>query len=151
MSYTKVLKIIIQVYSYGQLQYPNNRTVTVWQQDANVPYLRSKHLLLTVVTSLVLVFLFLPYTLLLLLGYRLYRFTGSKYLRWLNRLKPLLDSHYAPHQPRTRYWPGLLLLVRCALYIVFSTTSLQKTRISLLAITMAFMAIGFASGYIYSG
>ena len=100
MSYTKILKIIIEVYSYENLEYQDNRTVSVWLKDANMPYLKSKHLFLTVVTSLVLVFLFLPYTLLLLLGHKLYRFTGKKHWRWLNRLKPLLDSYY-PHTRTT--------------------------------------------------
>ena len=141
MSYTKILKIIIEVYSSAQLEYPGNKTVTVWLKDGNVPYLESWHLLLTVVTSLVLVFLFFPYTLLLLLGYKLYRFSGRKHMRWLNRLKPLLDSYYAPYKTHTRYWTGFLLLVRCALYIVFSYNSLGGTRKSLLAIIITCTAI----------
>ena len=72
MSYNKVLKIMIDVYSFARLDYPQHNTRLVWLKDANVPFLGSKHLLLTVVTSLVLVFIFLPYTLLLLLGYKLY-------------------------------------------------------------------------------
>ena len=140
MSYTKILKIIIEVYSYENLDYPDNRTVPVWFKDANVPYVKSKHLFLTVVTSLVLVFIFLPYTLLLLLGHKLYRFTGKRHWRWLNRLKPLLDSYYAPYKNHTRFWTGFLLLVRCVLYIVFSNNSL-------LAITLTFAAMGFITGY----
>ena len=139
MSYTKILKIIIGVYSYENLDYPENKTVPVWLKDANVPYLESKHLFLTVVTSLVLVFLFLPSTLLLLLGHKLYRFTGKKHWRWLNRLMPLLDS-YAPYKNHTRYWTGFLLLVRCALYIIFS---LSSASINLLAITLSFALLGF--------
>ena len=57
MSYTKILKIIIEVYSSVELDYPDNVTVTVWLKDANVPYLHSKHLFLAVVTSLVFIFL----------------------------------------------------------------------------------------------
>ena len=140
MSYTKILKIIIEVYSCENLDYPDNKTVPVWLKDANVPYLESKHLFLTVVTSLVLVFLFLPSTLLLLLGHKLYRFTGKKHWRWLNRLMPLLDSYYAPYKNHTRYWTGFLLLIRCALYIIFS---LSSASINLLAITLSFALLGF--------
>ena len=140
MSYTKILKIIIGVYSYENLDYPENKTVPVWLKDANVPYLESKHLFLTVVTSLVLVFLFLPSTLLLLLGHKLYRFTGKKYWCWLNRLMPLLDSYYAPYKNHTRYWTGFLLLVRCALYIIFS---LSSASINLLAITLSCVFLVF--------
>ena len=141
MSYTKTLKIIVDVYSSVDLDYPNGRKVTVWLKDANVPYLRSKHLLLTVVSTLILVLIFLPYTLLLLLGYKIYRFSGRKYFRWLRRLKPLLESYYAPYKVHTRYWTGFLLLVRCALYIVFSFNTLGGERKSLLAIIIAFTGI----------
>ena len=140
MSYTKILKTIIEVYSSVDLDYPWE-TVTVWLKDANVPYLQSRHLFLTVVTTLVLVFLFLPYTLLLLLGYHLYHFSGRKHFHWLNKIKPLLDSYYAPYGIHTRYWTGLLLLVRCALYIVFSSYSLEGARKSLLAIKITFTGV----------
>ena len=62
MSYNKVLKIMIDVYSFAPLDYPQQNTTLVWLKDANVPFLGSKHLPLTVVTSLALVFIFLPYT-----------------------------------------------------------------------------------------
>ena len=149
MSYTKILKIIIDVYSSAKLESKSDSTV--WLKDGNVPYLQSWHLLLTVVTSLVLVFLFLPYTLLLLLGYKLYRFSGRKHMRWLNRLKPLLDSYYAPYNKHTRYWTGFLLLVRCALYIVFS---LEDRNINLLTIAITFgifvLAFTLLPGRIYT-
>ena len=116
-----------------------------------MPYLQSKHLALTVVTSLVLVFLFLPYTLLLMLGHKLYRLSGRKYFHWLNKIKPLLDSYYASYNIHTRYWTGLMLLVRCSLYIVFSFNSLGGTRESLLAIIITFTTVGFAAGFIYQG
>ena len=150
MSYTKILKIIIDVYSSAKLEYKSD-TAHVWLKDGNVPYLQSWHLLLTVVTSLVLVFLFLPYTLLLLLGYKLYRFSGRKHMRWLNRLKPLLDSYYAPYKKHTRYWTGLLLLVRSALYIVFS---FEDAHINLLTIAITFgiivLAFALLPGRIYT-
>ena len=150
MSYTKILKIIIDVNSSAKLEYPDNKTVTAWLKDGNIPYLQSWHLLLTVVTSVVFIFLFLPYTLLLLLGYKLYCFSGKKHMRWLNRLKPLLDSYYAPYNKHTRFWTGFLLLVRCALYIEFS---LGK-EMSLLAIIITFVLIVLGltliSGRIYS-
>jgi predicted outer membrane repeat protein len=141
MSYTKVLKIIIEVYSSVDLEYPNNKTVTVWLKDANVPYLQSWHLFLTVMTTLILVCLFLPYTLFLFLGYKLYRFTGRKPFHWLIRIKPLLESYYAPYTVHTRYWTGFLLLIRGSLYLIFSFYSLENTSISLLAINIVFTGL----------
>ena len=102
-------------------------------------------------TSLILVFIFLPYTLLLLLGYKLYSLSGRKHFNWITKMKPLLDSYYAPYKPHTRYWTGFLLLVRCVLYIVFSFNPLGGTHKSLLAIVITFSAIGLSSGYLFSG
>ena len=149
MSYTKILKIAIEVYTFGRLDYPDNKTVTVWLKDANVPFLQTWHLFLTVVTSLVLVFLFLPYTLFLLLGHKLYRFSGRRHLRWLNRLKPLLDSYYAPYEKHTRYWTGFLLLIRCVLYIVFSLDSLVVSTRSIIITFTAITVIAWLSVRIY--
>ena len=144
MSYTKILKIIVEVYSSVHLEYPNDKTVSVWLKDANVPYLQSKHLLLTVVVTLILIFAFLPFTLLLLLGYKTYHFSGRRYNHLLRRLRPLLESYYGPYETHTRYWTGFLLLVRCALYIVFSFNSLGGERKSLLAIVIVFMGVTIA-------
>jgi predicted outer membrane repeat protein len=139
MSYTKILNIVIEVYSSVLLEYPGNKTVRVWLKDANVPYLQGWHLLLTIVTTLCLVFLFIPYTLLLLLGHKLYHINlGKKWLRFMIRLKPLLDSYHAPYKLHTRYWTGFLLVIRCALYAVFSYNSLGGTTKSLLAILITF-------------
>ena len=149
MSYTKILKIAIEVYTFGKLDYPDNKTVTVWLKDANVPFLQTWHLFLTVVTSIVLVFLFLPYTLILLLGYKLHYFSGKMHLRWLKKLKPLLDSYYAPYEKHTRYWTGFLLLIRCVLYIVFSLDSLVVSTRSIIITFTALTVIAWLSVRIY--
>ena len=149
MSYNKVLKIMIDVYSFAPLDYPQHNTRLAWLKDANVVFVESGHLLLTVVTSLVLVFIFLPYTLLLLLGYKLYGFSGRKGLRWLNRLKPLLDSYYAPYNTHTRYWTGFLLFVRCVLYSVFSLGDTHKSLVSISITFTALVGVVWISSKVY--
>ena len=150
MSYNKVLKIMIDVYSFASLDYPQLNMSLVWLKDANVPLLGSEHLLLTVVTSLLLVFIFLPYTLLLLLGYKLYGFSGRKGWRWLNRLKPLLDSYYAPYNTHTRYWTGFLLLIRCVLYSVFSLGDTHKSLVSINITFTALVGVVWISSKVYT-
>jgi hypothetical protein len=149
MSYTKILRITVDVFSFVYLDYPQNEKVAVWLKDANVPYLQSSHLYLAVVTSLVLIFIFLPYTLLLLLGYKFYPQSDKKCFIWLNRIKPLLDSYYAPYKSNTRYWTGFLLLVRCALYVVFSLTTLQITSVTLTLVLTAIVTKAWLLGRIY--
>ena len=138
MSYTKILKNVIDIYSAVHLEYPNT-TETVWIKDANIPYLKSKHLLLAVLGSIFIAAFFLPYTTFLLLGYKIYRCSGKKLTQQLMiKLKPLLDSYYAPHEKHSRFWPGLLLLVRCGLYVVFSSDNVQGSDNSMLAIGITF-------------
>jgi len=142
MSYNKILKIIIDVFSAVYLEYPDGKLVTRWMKDANVVYLESKHLGLALFTISVLVIFFLPYTLLLLFGQWLYRSSNKRYCSWfLMRAKPLLDSYHAPYKVTTRYWTGFLLLIRCILYSIFSLNSLGNTQLSLLAIVTAFSAV----------
>ena len=143
MSYNKILKIIIDVFSSVNLHYPDNERVRVWLKDGNLSYMHSKHLSLSIFTLLILLFFFLPYTFLLLLGH--YSFRSKRFLWLLLKIKPLLDSYYAPYRAKTRFWLGFLLLVCCALYIVFSFNSLSGTRYSLLAINIVFAAVGSLS------
>lgn len=153
MSYTKLLKTIVQIFSSVRLQYPDNRTDAMWLKDANLPYLQSRHLRLAVVGSIFVATFFLPYTLFLSLGHKLYGHTRVKCIHYLmSRMKPLLDSYYAPYERHTRYWTGLLLLVRCVLYIVFAYDSISGTNRSLLVIIVTFavlLVIPWRSGRIY--
>ena len=143
MSYTKILKIIIDVYRYMYLEFPEDLK---WWKDANVNYLHTKHLVLFVVTSLVLVFTILPYTLFLLVGYKLNRFSDRRLFRWVNKLKPLLDSHHAPYKKDTRHWTGFLLLARSAIYAKYIVGYFEAT---LSVIVATFTALLF-HGRIYS-
>ena len=143
MSYNKLLKVIIDVFSSVSLSYPDDKFETIWLKDGNLPFLQSKHLTLSIVTLLVVLFIFLPYTFFLLLGHFLYRLPYRRYYHWLLfRIKPLLDSYYAPYKRKTRFWTGFLLLIRCALYSIFSFNSLGGVKHSLLAINIAFSALG---------
>jgi len=94
----------------------------VWLYDASIDFLSGKHIPLFLVAVLVFLFLFLPYTLLLLLGQCLQAISHLKLFSWVNsaRLKPFIDSYHAPYKAKHRYWPGLLLLLRFALFLVFA-------------------------------
>ena len=50
-------------------------------------------------------------------------------------MKFFLDAHYAPYKDKHRYWPGLLLLVQCAL--LFNTDD----NVTLLSISAATLGI----------
>ena len=67
LSYAKVLRTIIAALYVTYLQYPGNVNIAVWSLDGNIEYLSGKHIPLFVIALLVLVIVFLPYTLFLLL------------------------------------------------------------------------------------
>ena len=98
-----------------------------------------KHVSLFLVAMLVFFFLFLPYTILLLFGQWLQAISHLKLFSWVNsaRMKPFLDSYHTPYKAKHRYWPGLLLVLRFVLLLVFALNPQQDTNINLLAILMA--------------
>ncbi len=46
LSYTKILRTIIEALSFASLEYPHGHSRQVWLYDGNVPFLSGKHLIL---------------------------------------------------------------------------------------------------------
>ena len=135
LSYTNILRNLIAALYVTYLEYPTyNRGV--WLYDANIDYLRTKHIPLFVLAVLVFLFLFVPYTLLLLFGQWLQAISHLRFFAWVKsaRLKFFMDSYHAPYKARHRYWPGLLLVLRLVLLLVFALNLQQDRDINLLAI-----------------
>ena len=64
----------------------------------------------------------------------------------------ILDAYHAPYKPKHRYWTGLLLLVRCALFLILAFNISGNESVNLLVISSATFGIivGFAlSGMVY--
>ena len=139
LSYAKILRAIILALSITTLQYPHDKMQVVWLSDANVSYLHGKHIPLFVVGILFLVFIFLPYTLLLLVGQWLQKFSHIKVLSWINnlKLKAFLEAYYAPYMIKHHYWTGLLLVARLVLLPVFAVNVLGDNSENFLAISAA--------------
>ena len=135
LSYTKILRTLITAIYITYLEYPTYNRM-VWLYDANIDYLSGKHIPLFIVAVLVFLFLFLPYTLLLLIGQWLQAISHLRIFLWVNntRLKPFLDSYHAPYKAKHRYWPGLLLVLRFVLLLVFAFNPQQDPSINLLVI-----------------
>ena len=138
LSYTKILRTLITVLYATYLEYPTYNSM-VWLYDANIHYLSGKHVPLFLVAVFVFLFLFLPYTLLLLFGQWLQAMSHLRLFSWVNsaRLKPFMDSYHAPYKAKHRYWPGLLLMLRFVLFLVFAfefNPQEDRTSINLLAI-----------------
>ena len=137
LSYAKILRTLIAVFYITYLEYPENSR-RVWLYDASIDYLVGKHIPLFLVAVLVFFFLFLPYTLMLLCSQCLQAVSHLRLFSWVNsaRLKPFLDSYHAPYKAKHRYWPGLLLVLRVVLLLVFALNPQQDPNINLLAIVV---------------
>ena len=136
LSYAKILRTIIAALSLTILHYPHKNMV-VWMPDANVSL--AKYIPLVLLALIFLLIVFLPYTLLLLLGQWIQPKSHLCLLSWVKnpKLKAVLDTYYAPYQPKHQYWIGLLLLLRCALFLVFAFNISADSSINLLIISSA--------------
>ena len=121
LSYTKILRALIAAFDITFLEYQTYKRM-VWLYDANIYYLSGKHIPLFIVAVLVFLFLFLPYTLLLLFSQWLQVISHLRLFSLVKsaRLKAFMDSYHAPYKAKHHYWPGLLLALRFVLLLVLA-------------------------------
>ena len=141
ISYAKLLQATITIISFTTLEYPNGSVRRVWLYDANVDYLKGKHIPLFMAALLVLFFLTVPYSTLLFFIQCLQAKTKYRLLFWIGKFKPLFDAYTGPYKDKHRYWTGLLLLVRAALFLVFSINVTGDPAINLLAINITIICL----------
>ena len=160
ISYGKMLKAIIMPLSWAELQnitQENSNTSNesdteiVWLYNGNIPYSGPDHIALVVVAILVLLFLFLPYSFLLLCGHWLQAKSHWRVLSWINKLKPFMDAYHAPYKKNSRHWIGLFLLARCSLFLTFAfdATGLDDQHLNLLIITSVTAILSIIKGRVY--
>ena len=141
LSYAKLLRIIITIFSSTELVYPNGHRRWVWLYDGNVEYLKGKHIYLFVVAFLLLTVISLPYTAMLLFVQLLQKLPNYKIFSWVVKLHPLFDAYTGPYKIKHRYWTGLLLFVRACLFLVFSLNLLGDPMVNLLAISLTALVL----------
>ena len=124
LSYTKLLRTIITVFSFTDITYPDNSKRYVWLYDGNVDYLRGKHIYLFTTALVFLFVVVLPYTLVLVFVQSLQAKSEWKILSWVNKLKPLFDAYTGPYCDKYYFWTGFLLLIRSIL-----SSSLHSTHL----------------------
>ena len=148
LSYAKLFNTIITVMSYTTL-YTTEGEKLVWSADGNLDYLGSKHIPLFCVAIAGLVVLWIPYTLLLLLGQWLHRLNCHVITRVLLKMKPFLDAHFAAFKDKYRYWFGFLLLVRAANLVISATIPDESGGIVEFSTAILSILLGFGSQRVY--
>ena len=132
LSYSKILKTIITALNSTQVLVSSADNVSdqivpqrLWTHDGNIEYLKGKHVALFTVALLLLLFLFLPYTLLLTFGQCIRSMSARK--RCVSRVihstvfVSIMDAYHAPYKRRHRYWTGFMLLMRCVLFLAIAS------------------------------
>ena len=146
LSYAKLLRVTITVFQPTHLLEQQK----VWYYNGNIAYLGKQHAPLMLGALVLLVAFFIPYTLILFAIQWLQPFSHYKVFGWINQFKPLFDTYTGPYKDKHLYWTGLLLLVRIALFTVFSTNTSGDPAINLLAITVTIVCL-FAYLALFAG
>lgn len=63
-----------------------------------------------------------------------------------------MDAYHAPYKKETRYWTGLFLLVRCALFLTFALNAFGNVNVNLLvitSITVSHAVLAWTHGRVY--
>ena len=141
LSYAKLFKTSIEVFSLVQLQLLNGNVTNRWKSDANIPYLGQLHVPLFLMSLAMVLVYMIPFTLLILLGPLLQAKSHYRVLHWINRLKPFHDAFYGPYTSKYRYWPGILLLARLLILGAFASYSSNEIPFKLLAVSMTAAAL----------
>ena len=151
MSYSKILQAIIVPLSPASLiRFPNGSTEIVWLYDASRPYFREpSHIVLGLFAIFALLFLFLPYTFLLLCGHWLHGKSNWHILSWTNKIKPFLDAYHAPYRKNKRHWIGLLLLTRCVIFVTFAFNAVGDYDVNLLIVCSVVAGLSIIKGRVY--
>ena len=141
LSYAKLLRAIITIFSSTQLTYPDGYVRTVWLYDGNVEFLRGKHIPLFQVALFFLIIVSVPFTATLTCIQCLQKISHYKLLLWVVKLQPLFDAYTGPYKIKHRYWTGLLLFIRVCLYLVFSLNIFGDPIINLLTIAVCMFTL----------
>ena len=152
LSYTKLQRIMVTIFSSTSLMYPNGEVSSVWLHDANTVFFRGKHLCLGVFGILTSISLIVSYTFTLAFFQQLQACSTHRLFFWVNRMKPVFDSYAGPYKDRYRMWTGFLLLVRSLLIIIFSlqvSSSPDVRFLVVLIMSLALLATTSTTGGIY--
>ena len=135
LSYTKLFRTVVSALTFTYLEFPDGSKTAVWSVDGNIQYLSPKHIPLFLVALGVLLFLWLPFTVLLLFEQCFQRIGTYTVRKWMLRLKPFFDAYFGPLRGNHRYWVGVLLVARGILLLVFGPlNSANDPSVNLLAV-----------------
>ena len=153
LSYAKLLRAIIvamapTVLVYGSENGTEYRSL-VWGYDGSMAFLSGKHIPLFIVAVAFGLFT-LPYSIVLTFIQCLQRGSHTKPLFWVRKLKPFFDAYIGPYKDKSRFWLGILLLLRLVKFLVFTFNVYNSHDISMFT-NVIIVSVVFMIAWIYSG
>ena len=123
LSYSKVLRTVIDILTYTTVYIENGTTVRVWLYDGTIRFLKNRnHIALFFFALAVSVFLFFYTLALTFIPIIEVCSEKHKVCTWLNRkvshLKPINDAYYGPYKGEWRIWLGARLWLVVLLYSI---------------------------------
>ena len=148
LSYSRMLNTVITALSFATLDYPDGSHTKVWLADATVEYLSGKHIALFIIALLILT-VGIVYSFLLFFWQWILHHHHNMFFKWVRyqKLCHFIEPYHAPYMFRHRYWTGLLLFVRVALYLVFALNVSGDPGVNLLAISVITSCLIFLKGF----
>ena len=141
LSYAKLLRSVLSsvtpIYVSDHDGVPSLR----WFIDGNVPFMRWPHFLLFVIAAFAALTYIVPLTALTVLAPYLQASSRHWFLRWVTKIKPLLDAYTGPYEDKHRYWTGLMLVARIILFIIFAANTTGDPNTNLFSIALMVGAI----------
>ena len=146
MSYAKMLRASIVAIHFKVLHHldpingSNDNITLCWYSDCNLQYMKGRHIPLGIagfISGLCL----LPFAFVLLFTDLL---SKVSFFTCMWKLKPFLDAYTGPFTNQGRYWTGLLLVVRLALFVASSfnhSTGTTSLNVTLANIVIVFLII----------
>ena len=149
LSYSKILRTIVSVFSFTAIQYTSEESnfsssqrLVAWQPDPNVEYLRGGHIVLFLIALVFMLLFIIPFALAMTFPSIVLR------SKRMSRLFPLLDCFYAPYKDKYRYWFGVRLIVLIYLSVMESIIfSYQEA--PLLSSIVVILAFTITQAYIH--
>ena len=159
LSYTKLFRTITLSLHSITINCGDGTLPLAWYVDPNVKYFSIKHSIQFGFSILVLIFLVLPYTILLLFNPIIERhasnvFKSRRLQKWFQavwqRVKPFVDAYNGPYKDETRFWTGLLLLMRLIILTVTAFSNKQEIASpTIMFLLVILFAISMSAGGIY--
>ena len=142
LSYVKLMRTIIDGMAFTVYHDDNStRSEVVWSLDGNLLYGQAPHIFLLLAVIAALLFLWGPYTFVLIFTQWCRKYSHRFLCRWTILYKPFYDCQFACLKDKHHYWHGTLLLARALLLIIYSFTSLHSPTVNILILQLSSMFI----------